>query len=186
MITHSVRLNATLKRTLLLALSLLFTSQRGFAYERCCAHCGCHDAPLQKTCRLVCEQKKVTVTCWGCKEEDFCVPGPSRPGCKHVESVCEEANDSKAPCTQPKKFVWRDWCASDCAHVYTKQKLMKKTVTKTVPSYKWVVETMCEQCQAGIAPVHVPAGTSVPPAPALSAEVRQLSPATATNSKAQP
>lgn len=161
--------------TLLLMLSLTVGADRSFADGCCCAHCGCRNAPVQKTCRLVCEQKKVTVTCWGCKEEDFCVPGPSRPGCKHIETVCDESADPKAPCSQPKKFAWTEWSASSCAKVYTKQKLMKKTVTKTVPSYKWVVETLCEQCQAGCAPVSVPVGTHVPPAPALEPDVKRLS-----------
>ena len=172
--TRSIRLHPTIQTTLLFAFTLLTASQSGLTDERGCAHCGCHNATVQKTCRLVCEQKKVTVTCWGCKDEDFCVPGPSRPGCKHVESVCDESCDPKAPRNQPTKFVWREWLASDYAHIYTKQKLMKKTVTKTVPNYKWVVETLCEQCQAGCAPVNVSAGTPVPPAPALSADVKPL------------
>ena len=111
----------------------------------CCAHCGCA-AGCQRVCRLVCENKKVTTTCWGVQNEEFCIPGPSTPNCEHCETVCEE-NDPKAPCTQPKKFVWTEWISSGHAKVHTKKKLMKKTVTKTVPSFKWVVEDLCPQCQ---------------------------------------
>src|SRR5688500_7438152 len=76
-----------------------------------CDHCG-HAGACQKVCRLVCETKKVEVTCWGCKCEDFCVPGPSKPGCKHCETVCEFCNegcDANAVHSCPQKFVWTEW-----------------------------------------------------------------------------
>jgi hypothetical protein len=46
--------------------------------------------------------------------------------------------------------------------------LMKKTVTKTVPGYKWVVEDLCPSCQAKCAQLTVPPATEVPPAPQLA------------------
>ena len=121
--------------------------QRATAEGGCCAHCGCQ-ARCHKVCRLVCEEKKVTVTCWGCKCEDFCIPGHSKPCCQHCEEVCtEDAADCDAPCTHAKTFVWTEWIPG-CAKLHTKKKLMKKTVTKKVPSYKWVVEDLCCDCQA--------------------------------------
>ncbi len=42
---------------------------------------------------------------------------------------------------------------------------MKKTVTKTVRSFKWVVEDACQQCITAIEPVTVPEGVTVPTAP---------------------
>ena len=132
--------------------------------DRCCAQCGGMDG-CQKVCRLVCEQKKVTVTCWGCQREDFCLPRPSVIGEEHCEWVCDNAGDPKAPCTQPKKFIWSDWIPSSCGKVYTKTKLMKRTITKTVPSYKWVVEDLCPQCEANCEVPEVPAGVVVPPPP---------------------
>jgi hypothetical protein len=112
------------------------------AGDCCCAHCGCACSG-QKVCRLVCEEKKVDVICWGCKCEDFCVPGPSKPGCRHCECVCGDCSapcDCTVPHAKSKAFVWTDWVPG-CASIFTKKKLMQKIVTKTVPSYKWVVET---------------------------------------------
>jgi hypothetical protein len=113
-----------------------------------CAHCGCQ-ADCHKVCRLVCEEKKVQVTCWGCKYENMCLPGPSTPGCEHCDTLCDEPDKSgKGPdCVKPKDFVWKEWIPG-CATIHTKTKLMKKTVTKKVPSFKWVVEDLCQECQA--------------------------------------
>jgi hypothetical protein len=131
-----------------------------------CDHCG-QVCPCQKTCRLVCETKKVEITCWGCKCEDFCIPGPSKPGCKHCEWVCEECDaacDPKGVHTQAKKFVWTEWVPG-CATMHTRKKLMKKTITKTIPSYKWVVEDLCPKCQAHAQSAAVPVGTELPQPP---------------------
>ena len=119
-----------------------------WAQEACCASCGCH-AGCQKVCRLVYEDKKVPVTCWGSKKEDFCIPGRSTPGCQHSETVCDECETAGAlqpDCVKAKNFVWRDWIPG-CATIHTKTKLMKKTVTQKVPSFKWVVEDLCEPCR---------------------------------------
>jgi hypothetical protein len=132
-----------------------------------CDHCGGAGA-CQKVCRLVCETKKVEITCWGCKCEDFCVPGPSKPGCKHCETVCEdgaEGCDPNGVHYQPQKFVWTEWIPG-CATIRTRKKLMKKTITKTIPSYKWVVEDLCPHCQLKAQSATVPAGTAIPQPPA--------------------
>jgi len=50
-------------------------------------------------------------------------------------------------CLRVKPFVWTEWIPSDCASIFTRKKLMKKTVTKSVPSYKWVVEDCCPSCR---------------------------------------
>ncbi|WP_254512104.1 hypothetical protein [Anatilimnocola floriformis] len=136
-----------------------------------CDHCGCVDA-CQKTCRLVCETKKVEITCWGCKCEDFCVPGPSKLCSQHCEMVCEECDktpDAKGVCYQPHKFVWNEWIPGCCAKIHTRKKLMKKTITKTIPSYKWVVENLCPNCQAHAQSVAVPPGTELPQLPVVAA-----------------
>ena len=113
-----------------------------------CKQCGC-EAECRKVCRLKCEEKKVEVVCWGCKEEDFCVGRPSRPGCEHCESVCQdESDDSEGVCTCATPFVWTEWIPGCGAKMFTRQKLMKKTVTKKVPTYKWVVEDLCADCEA--------------------------------------
>lgn len=136
----------------------------------CCAHCGCENE-CRKICRLVCEEKKVSITCWGGKTEDFCLPGPSQRECKHCETVCdEETCDPKAPCTAAKKFVWFDWSPSCKTTIHTKNKLMKKTVTKMVPSYKWVVEEVCCDCEQKCQVATVSPGASIPQPPIVNAK----------------
>jgi len=139
-----------LRFTVLMCLAVLVASAiRAHGADGCCAHCGCA-CSCQKICRLVCEEKKVDVICWGCKCEDFCVPGHSKPGCQHCEKVCGDCEDP-CDCTKPhaksKNFVWTEWIPG-CAKILTKKKLMQKIVTKKVPSYKWVVEDLCAQCAA--------------------------------------
>ena len=121
-----------------------------WAGERCCARCGCRDQ-VSKVCRFVKEEKKVTVVCWGVLEEDFCLNGPSCPGCTHCEPACKKDLDDKLESkvsSQAKAFSWTEWIAKHHASLFTKKKLMKKTVTKTVPSFRWVVEDCCEQCKS--------------------------------------
>lgn len=136
------------------------------AGDTCCTHCGC-ECECQKICRLECTEKKITSTCWTYKTEDFCVPGPSQPGCAHCDFVCEECNEQDGFEAAAKFRFWREWTPSRWSVIYTKKKLMKKIVTKTVPSYKWVVEDLCPECEAGYKTVQVPAGAEIPPAPPL-------------------
>ena len=145
------------------------------ASECCCNYCGgCCEC--QKVCRLVCEEKKVEVICWGCKCEDFCVPKRSKKGCKHCETVCAECGDCKESCdcskphAEPKRFVWTDWCPG-CAKIFTKKKLMKKIETVTVPSYKWVVEDLCPRCEASCAVAQVEPGAELPTPPVADAKL---------------
>lgn len=112
-----------------------------------CDKCGA-EAPCKKVCRLVCEEKKVEVVCWGCKCEDFCVPGPGCPTCEHCQCVCKTCGDgapSSKVCSEPKRFVWYDWRPS-FAQMYTKTRLMRRTEMVKVPTYKWVVEDVCCNC----------------------------------------
>ena len=127
------------------ALGVVLTA---LASEPRCARCGCA-GECQKVCRLVCEEKTVNVTCWGCKCEDFCLGGPSHLECRHTEEICsfcDEPAKPDAPRSRPKKFIWNEWCPG-WAKVHTKTKLIKKVVMKTVPSHKWVVEDLCSRCQ---------------------------------------
>ncbi len=141
---------------------------------RHCAHCGCQ-AASQNVCRLVKEEKKVEIVCWGCQSEDFCVPGPSKPGCKHCEFVChdcEENADPNAVQSKAKKFVWTEWIPGCSAKVYTKKKLMKKVITKKVPGYKWVVEDLCSQCDANCVGATVAPGDQLPTPPVAGAKLK--------------
>lgn len=159
---------------LVLAVTLL-AGALSFAGGGFCDQCGCGDCC--KVCRLVREDKKITVTCWAMKKEKFCLGGPSCPGCEHCEMVCDEkTGDPKAPCAEPKRMVWTEWIPNCHARMFTKNKLMKKTVTKSVPSFKWVVEDLCGECKSKCVPVEVPPGSELPPRPATATNVEQIPP----------
>jgi hypothetical protein len=132
-----------------------------------CAHCG-YCGSCNKVCRLKCEEKKVEVVCWGMMCEDVCVNGCSARCAKHCEIVCDECEDVdpyKAPSTGPKKFVWSEWTPKRSPKMYTKSKLMRKTITKKIPSYNWVVEDLCAQCEAKTKDAEVVPGATIPPQP---------------------
>lgn len=116
------------------------------ASEHCCSCCGCAQQ-CRRICRLVVEEKKIETVCWGSKCEYVCIPGPSCEGCEHCESVCGtcESDDPTVPYAEPKRLIWKEWFPGT-AKVYTKKKLLKKTVTTKVPSHKWVVEDLCAKC----------------------------------------
>ncbi|MCC7085309.1 MAG: hypothetical protein IT427_09910 [Pirellulales bacterium] len=130
--------------------------------------------------------KDVKHTCYTCKREDFCVPGPS--------CVCGEVCDCD-PCGSGRcrkclgcllgdstihRQIWKPSCD---VRLYTRNKLYKYEVSRKVPTYKWIVEYYCDECQsatpcAGIDPVApatsaiaaasdaAPPGTSSPTTPA--------------------
>ncbi len=148
-----ISLNISMRSNPILLCVLLFShltiASRSLANDRCCAHCGCHER-VNKVCRLVREEKKITATCWGVEEEAFCVNGPSCEGCKHCETICRKDRSDKADskvCSESKALTWTNWIPQSNASVLTKKKLMKKTVTKSVPSFRWVVEDLCDQCR---------------------------------------
>lgn len=131
-----------------------------------CDQCGCSTS-CRKVCKLVAEDKTVEITCWGCEYEDFCIPGPSTPQCTHCECVdCSHVNavDEKV-CSTPKKFVWTKWLPS-FAKIHRKKKLMKRTTTKTIPAYKWVVEEVCDGCEHRFESIDECIGCKLPPVPA--------------------
>ena len=147
---------------LLLAAGLQRAASGG---EGCCDHCGCNSMPCGKVCRLVQEDRKITTTCWGISCEGFCVSSPSTPESKHCETAGKSVPGNNDVASHPKKLVWTSWCPGCGPDLFTKRKLMKRTVTKTVPSFKWVVEDLCQDCQACVEPVTVPKDVSVPPVP---------------------
>jgi hypothetical protein len=159
----------------LLAMAAAWNASAVAAGEICCALCGGHDS-CNKVCRLVCEEKKVDVICWGVKCEDFCTPGPSKPGCKHCDVVCDQC-DPKAkakpddPHSKARSFVWRDWIPWKSPQIHTKRKLMQKIETKKIPSYKWVVEDLCKECESKAKSAAVAPDAEVPFPPAIDARV---------------
>lgn len=131
-----------------------------------CHHCRCH-ASCRKVCRLVCEEKKVEIVCWGGKCEEFCLPPPSKPKCRHCELICGtcESCAKEGVSAKPKKFVWFEWIPGCATRLATKNKLMKKVVTKKVPTYKWVLEDLCGKCESACLGAEIPADVELPPPP---------------------
>ena len=160
-------MNLFTRRTVLFTgVALLLKSPAVFGNVLHCCRCRSHGS-CKKVCRLVREEKKVEIICWGGKCEDFCLPGPSKKGCKHCEEVCAtcDACSKDGVSATPKTFVWYDWfpgCAND---IRTKKKLMKKVVTKRVPSYKWVVEDLCGDCRRDCISLVVPLDAEIPEPP---------------------
>jgi len=130
-----------------------------------CDRCGCH-SNCRWVCKLVREEKKITYTCWGIAEDKFCVGSPSMVQSRERDTVCEvcstdaeqetkdgkdakDGNKNQSVSTGPSIWAWKTWCPGDSAQIFTKKKLMKKTETKTIPSFKWVVEDLCEECRKG-------------------------------------
>lgn len=142
------------------------------AQDCACQRCGCQ-AHCHKVCRVVCEMKEVKKTCYSCQCEDFCVPGPS---CK-VGEVCECNPCGCNPCgckfltcifgdgCTSHRTIWKPSCE---ATVRTRNKLYKREVTVKVPTYKWVVEYTCDQCQAAV-PCQANASAAPTPPPGSSA-----------------
>src|SRR5687767_14412899 len=163
--TETIMQNNT--RLILLALvafaGLISRTNCTIAGDERCTHCG--RAGTCQICRLVPQDKKVDVVCWGCKYEDFCVPGPSKPECRHCEAVCEScgaSGDSTLQPAVPKSLAWTEWLRSS-ARVYTKKKLMKRTVRTTIPSYKWNVEQPCSLAEGECQNANMPPKSDVLP-----------------------
>ena len=169
-----VRSMRKLFTTICLALGICATSFVGANGQD--ESCGESCAPCtKKVCKLVEEERKVEVVCWGCKCEDFCVPGPGCPKCEHCKRVCpncDEGTENARMCAQPKRFFWYDWITCRCPQMYTRTKLMKRVEVVKVPTYKWVVEEV-PVCDCGDAcGCDEAVATDAPPLPKPSANVK--------------
>ena len=132
----------------LIAATVALTTSAVLAGD-CCCKCGHDNCGVRKVCRLVRETKKIEKICYGCECADICLPGKSCRGCLNCEDNCAEACGSTEPCGKEQKpdcsFSWWDWTPS-CAKVVTKKKLTKYALVKEVPSWKWKIEEVCENC----------------------------------------
>lgn len=169
-----------------MSLALLLSGEGASARagECCCAQCGAQRA--QQVCRLVPDEKKVTVTCWGYQDETICLPGPSTPGGLHEETVCADCDPAGKTSFLPKRFAWREWCPGGAPEALTKRKLMKRTVTKKIPGYKWVLDELCPACVQACAQAKLPADAPIPPVPALPPGVALAAPPGAKTPQPEP
>lgn len=146
-------------RTLLVGLFVLAAGTTTALAGDCCAHCGC-DCNCRKICRLVCETKKVPKITYDCKCEDFCVPGPSK--CVGVcDTGCDQCGGCGCKLCCHKKKIYEPTCA--CVH--TKKVLVKHVEMVEKPSYKWVVEYVCDSCACKCQQEQPQPGASDPPVP---------------------
>jgi hypothetical protein len=151
-------------KAIVFSLLLLVGPSASWSDDGCdctCNHCGC-PAHCHKVCHVVCEMKDVKVTCYCCRAEDLCIPGPSQkcgavcepnPCCLAHPTDCDSCNSGgccSSGCGQCKcetRTLWQPTCSGD---IRTVHKLIKYEVTKKVPTYKWVVEYCCDQCCCAI------------------------------------
>ncbi len=141
-----------MQSSLRVLLSVVLLSSMATFCRATCDECGCaNECSGGKICKLICEEKTISVVCYKCEDEHFCIPDPSCKGCKNCESACEKECSScscNGGCTSAaskkgKRFVWFSW-KPNTAQLYSKKKLYTKTVKKKIPSYKWVVVDRCE------------------------------------------
>jgi hypothetical protein len=138
----------------------------------CCSRPACG-----KVCKLVCETKKLTVTCYGSDCKQICLPGRSVPGCKHCcvtccgcggcgpeneccsEGCCGCQGCGCGPCGNsccreelPKcEFCWRDWFPCCCGKPRTVKVLTKYEAKKEICWFHWEVVDACT-CGCGCGP----------------------------------
>jgi hypothetical protein len=109
-------------------------SVENLGHEGQCSHCGRWCA-CQKVCRMVCEMKDVKKSCYSCKCEDFCVPGPSQKCASHCGcGSCKECREAA--------------CVPTVSHIKTKKVLVKHEEVTKKPTYKFLVEYCCPKCAA--------------------------------------
>jgi hypothetical protein len=100
----------------------------GNHHSHCCQQCGCAEG-CQRICRLVCDKKEVVKVTYSCKCEDFCVPCKS-----HQVKNCD-------CCSEP------SWIPGG-AKMRSRKVLVRNEEKEAKPTYKYVVEYLCPQCQA--------------------------------------
>jgi hypothetical protein len=145
-----------MKRLFASAISLLLVNC-SVCFGACCQRCGCH-ATCDKVCRVVCETKEVKEPVYDCECEEFCLPGKSQRCVTYDECGCRQV-------------VYTPTCGT----VRTRNKLVKRTETKKVPSYRWVVEDLCERCATECTSHAAADNSGVAPADPFALEARRAS-----------
>ncbi|MBN2291784.1 MAG: hypothetical protein JXM70_05125 [Pirellulales bacterium] len=120
-----------------------------------CCEKGCGSC-CSTTCKIVCEMKKVEKTVWAVECEQICVTEPncckSCCGCKScgVNGCCAEGcredgccmdgcRNGKCCCDPCAALRNRPLVKPTCGKVHCRKKLIKKTVTCEVPTYKCII-----------------------------------------------
>lgn len=153
---------------LLVCLCALLAGPSALSAKDCeCANCGV-TACCRAYCRCVPSTEEKKETCFECKCEDFCVPGPSIFCGRKSEAISLPENE--CGCAGKCCISWNIW-KPRCAQVRTKKVLVVHEVKKEVPSHKWEVEYLCDECRhccAGLVPATTNAAGEIVP---VSAEM---------------
>lgn len=99
-----------------------------------CDRCGVESCCLKRVCRAVPVEIETKETCYDCKCEDFCVPGPS--------IKCDTRwHQDDCGC-----WVENTWKPT-CAEVRTRSLLVRKEVTRKKQGFKWEAQRLCPACE---------------------------------------
>jgi len=146
-------------KALMLGTILFFVQNRSLSVAGELIYGCCSRPACGKVCKLICDTTTLSAACYACECEDICVPGPSRPGCKHRAACCQASTTADgenagdccgegcASCREqgPQcEFCWRDWIACGCARPRTVKVLTKYAAEKEIRWYHWEVVDACE------------------------------------------
>lgn len=143
--------------SLVVGMALVCTGPVGQAAPGDCMWGCCARPACGKVCKLVCEEKKLTVVGYGSECKDICVPGPGQGSCKHCcvkccgdGTCCDGACSPCDPCCpacQPEaaklEFCWRDWVTCGCARPRSIRVLTKYQAERKICWYHWEVVDAC-------------------------------------------
>ncbi|MBX3435227.1 MAG: hypothetical protein KF847_18060 [Pirellulales bacterium] len=95
------------------------------------------------------------------------MPRPSRVKCERCKLIdCQcGAGGSESVRSPAKPFQWTEWLPGG-ARMFTRKKLMKRTIVETVPTYRWTIEDLCADCRRLASDATVVPGAEIPPLPA--------------------
>jgi hypothetical protein len=100
-----------------------------------CPSCGC--AKCRKICRLVCKVEEEIDYEYDVDCDDYCLPDTSKICGKKWVPDCKSLFGCR------KILIWQPRCK---CKIHTRKTLVKIPVTKKVPTYSCVVESVCCQC----------------------------------------
>ncbi len=146
-------------RTILLSLAIGFliantcVAADSCGSPACCdrTHESCGGCGVQKTCKVICETKKVKKTVWVVECEEFCAPLPNcERSCKSsCGGGCGDSGCDSGCSSDPCDSLRRPLVPPKCGKVRSRKKLVKKEITCEVPVYKCVVVCCNAGCNSG-------------------------------------
>jgi hypothetical protein len=144
-----------------------------------------------RNCEMACEAcggsglLGAGILCGGCGGKGSC-GGKGHGGSSHKGGDCGcggkgcvcHMSTSENLVGPSKYFVWFNWTPG-CATTRCVKRLVRRTVTKEVPSYEWVIQDLCKGCSDKadqVDPGVIAPGSAVPPPPPVEARLRYRNP----------